>query len=567
MLCHTSPGWSLVEATGQSDDNFNSCSAVTRCSECVYDPADGLMPPALSCGWCASTGTCTEVNRSILSLYLLSDEMLNTSARKKRDNFCPDLRHRKHNPSCPDMSCSAAYRTNNIYFCRASSIVALVFACLLLPLNVAALLWARTITQLPWVYEPYLRTLVHNEKEHKNSDKEKYEAVLKEVKDKIDNEVHLRQNPRLATNSNNNSNNSNNSAPKLLRGKCPICGRVKPSLLGPGEVCVWCNAARLCFLPLTIGLLVMSLILIFSFVLSLKPWFSDVYFYVLLAFAYGAYLAAYVYLRHQSRVLIQPFRQSAGLDPQLAAENEVLLLLQSTLYVHLTVWLRGRNLLKVFPMLEPLRHRERAPTGTAAAHPNAGPAKAEHVVPKAPKPKKKPHVRFEEEMTTREEGKETEVVVDVDDEFPLPTAIPSDMNTPHFSRSTNSESMFSTSGYSPELSQLQHTVQSNTNHNNHNNGPSSQTHGMNSRVNIIEKVVDPIPPTLRKQKKTETLHLLSTDILSAQNRKILKETLFRDEIVLLVLPPSLFKNNARLRLASHQLDGGPLLWCLDWYPR
>jgi hypothetical protein len=161
-LCLAAPAHSL-----------NTCEAITRCSECVYDQTQGIMPPPLRCGWCASTQSCKVVNSSVLAYYGVTtgtttdkdgEEVAAALTPEEmaayRAAFCPDLRERNVNGVCPDMSCAAAKTTNNIYICRAPPLIALVFSCILFVLSLVVYVWMRTIRQLPWKYEPFLSDLL-----------------------------------------------------------------------------------------------------------------------------------------------------------------------------------------------------------------------------------------------------------------------------------------------------------------------------------------------------------------------------------------------------------------------
>lgn len=171
---------------------LNTCEEITRCSECVYDQTQGIMPPSLLCGWCESTRSCKQVNASVLAYYGATTASTNLNADDNgqdevnthtpeemaafRAAFCEDLRERDLNGVCPDMSCAAAKTTNNIYICRPPPLIALVFGCVLLVLTVVVYMWMRTIRQLPWKYEPFLSDLLEGRtrtyEEHSDHDRE-----------------------------------------------------------------------------------------------------------------------------------------------------------------------------------------------------------------------------------------------------------------------------------------------------------------------------------------------------------------------------------------------------------
>ncbi|KPA74938.1 hypothetical protein ABB37_08920 [Leptomonas pyrrhocoris] len=156
---------------------LNTCEEITRCSECVYDQTQGIMPPPLLCGWCESSHSCKEVNSTVLSYYGATLSPSPSTGDNDDDGqpvpthspeemaafraaFCEDLRERDLNGVCPDMSCAAARTTNNIYICRPPPLIALVVGCLLFVVTVAMYVWMRTIRQLPWKYEPFLSDLL-----------------------------------------------------------------------------------------------------------------------------------------------------------------------------------------------------------------------------------------------------------------------------------------------------------------------------------------------------------------------------------------------------------------------
>ncbi|KAK7197570.1 hypothetical protein NESM_000707200 [Novymonas esmeraldas] len=459
---------------------FNVCEDIDRCSECVFDQTDGLMPPPLQCGWCESTRSCKEVNATVLSYYRSSfvtsdvdgdgeEEVLHTPAEVAafRAAFCEDLREREFNPVCPDMFCSASRTTNNIYFCRAPSIIALVFACVLFLLSILLYVWMLAIQQLPWRYEPFLSDLLAGRQRSPDV------VIVGDDDDDDDNNVcdgggdgdvgggaqppRVPRHHRLATptlppprasaaapddqllsrgpsflaggsparaGGAGRDGGGGGAAAAAATGYCPVCKSRHPTRLGPGDVCFWCNVARFAFVPFTLVLVSSSAVLVLDIAVSLKPWFSDTYFAVVLIVAYVAYggLVWYVVRHHRRAPLFyfeteaerksnQPVwsatrrRRPTSLVPSAAASamnvaaggggasavdvdgdgdddaavaaqhphdvklqllNDARRNMASTTYLRLALRLRGRSLLKQFPELT----RYRAQLETMHVSPN-----------------------------------------------------------------------------------------------------------------------------------------------------------------------------------------------------
>ncbi|AIN95212.1 hypothetical protein LPMP_020320 [Leishmania panamensis] len=324
---------------------FNVCADISRCSECVFDQTDGLMPPPLMCGWCESTKTCKEVNSTVLSYYRSTlatggvggdgeagAEHTAAEIAAFRTQFCEDFRERNFNAVCPDMFCSASQTTNNIYICRAPSIAALVFGCILFLLSILMYLWMRTIHQLPWKYEPFLSDFLAGRYRRPDSavhgDDGDVAAVLGITPPSAKQKGHRAASPFCGRDSCANGFGKRDSAgggegassspaappppPKLrsnarppraassaassaatsivtaaaTTGHCPLCKCRHPVPLGPGDVCFWCNVARFAFVPVSLALLSSSIVIVLTFAASLKPWFSDAYFAEVLIVAY-----------------------------------------------------------------------------------------------------------------------------------------------------------------------------------------------------------------------------------------------------------------------------------------
>ncbi|KAG5508429.1 hypothetical protein JIQ42_08170 [Leishmania sp. Namibia] len=434
---------------------LNVCADISRCSECVFDQTDGFMPPPLMCGWCESTKTCKEVNKTVLSYYRITpaaggahagsgDGEGHTPAEIAafRARFCEDLRERSFNPSCPDMFCTASRTTNNIYICRAPSIIALVFGCTLFVLSILSYVWMKTIHQLPWKYEPFLSDILAGRYRRPDSagegadgggaldyhdtatvpsitrpsagqnecraaspwlrhgggtedfgELEGGDACERASSSPVVQQLHTGQNAFLPRAT------SVGAAPitttAAATGYCPICKCRHPVRLGPGDVCFWCNVARFVFVPFSLALLSSSIVIVLTFAVSLKPWFSDVYFAEVLIVAYLAFggFVRYV-VRHHCRVLLfqaeaepeahpqvlpppcAPLAAASGApvatdasaterdampSPQHAHRVRLQLLndarrnMASTVYLRLALRLRGRSLLDQLPQLKQYR--------------------------------------------------------------------------------------------------------------------------------------------------------------------------------------------------------------------
>lgn len=401
----------LLQCPGVSA--FNTCEEIQRCSECVFDQTDGLMPPPLICGWCESAQSCKEVNSTVLSFYRPESEYGDTDADGEvehtpeevaayRAAFCPDLRERNFNPLCSDMSCVASHTTNNIYICRAPPIVTLVFACILFVLTCLLYVWMLTLQQLPWKYEPFVSDLLAGRfRQPDESDADETELressahprrLLRQVtpeqiaatrpsavpvpadaivQPQAGGSARLAMSPiaqrgaatptttsathttaagggggalarqrggsavvvvvdpppmsrsphsaRAASPEGVSSAAAVNGAPTTAAaaaaataaaaaaaavaatGCCPVCKCRHPVHLGPGDVCFWCNVARFTFVPFSFCLLSSAIVIVLTFAVSLKPWFSDWYFTEVTVVAYAVYagLAWYVWGHHR----------------------------------------------------------------------------------------------------------------------------------------------------------------------------------------------------------------------------------------------------------------------------
>ncbi|KPI84262.1 hypothetical protein ABL78_6676 [Leptomonas seymouri] len=294
---------------------LNTCEEITRCSECVYDQTQGIMPPPLLCGWCESTQSCKQLNSTILAYYGVPTSTTAdgtgaevggyraADAKAFRASFCEDLRERDVNGVCPDMFCTASRTTDNIYICRPPAIIALVFGCILFVVSLAMYVWMHTIRQLPWKYEPFLSDMLEGTplplfQSHALEDVNHHCAD--ENRDEVDGA------PRAA------AATATATAAAAATGYCPICKCRQPACLGPGEVCFWCNVARFGFVPFFSSLISSVAVMVLNFTVSLKPWFADGYFASVLAIAYASYGALGVYMvRHHGRAPLFFFESEA----------------------------------------------------------------------------------------------------------------------------------------------------------------------------------------------------------------------------------------------------------------
>ncbi|CAJ1985713.1 hypothetical protein conserved [Leishmania donovani] len=335
----------LFSHTSPAAHAFNVCADISRCSECVFDQTDGLMPPPLMCGWCESTQTCKEVNSTVLSYYRTTPatggaggagdaevEHTPDEIAAFREQFCADFRERNFNAVCPDMFCTASKTTNNIYICRAPSIAALVLGCILFVLSILLYTWMQTIHQLPWKYEPFLSDLLAGRPRPPDpaGDDGDTEAIVDDCRDTaavpdINPPPSVQRGDSAASpfrdrdggtedfgeRGGDDGGEGVSSSPTAQRqqqqqpgqhallhraapivtttaatGYCPICRCRHPVPLGPGDVCFWCNVARFAFVPVSLALLSSSIVIVLSFAVSLKPWFADIYFTEVLVAAY-----------------------------------------------------------------------------------------------------------------------------------------------------------------------------------------------------------------------------------------------------------------------------------------
>ncbi|KAG5487944.1 hypothetical protein LSCM1_08259 [Leishmania martiniquensis] len=354
---------------------LNVCADISRCSECVLDQTDGLMPPPLMCGWCESTKTCMEVNRTVMSYYRTTPPAGGAHGDSDagpghtpaeiaafRASFCEDLRERNFNPSCPDMFCAASRTTNNIYICRAPPIIALVLGCILFVLSALSHAWMKTLHQLPWRYEPFLSDILAGRYRPPDSAGDSAQeggahdmATVPSIPRPPTgpNECHTgspfrshssetedfgelegsspgegalsspvaQQHQQIGSNAPPPRATAAAPPPTALAGTgyCPICKCLHPVRLGPGDVCFWCNVARFVFVPFSLALLSSTIVIVLTFAVSLKPWFSDVYFAEVLMVAYlasGGFVCHV--LRHHRRVLL--FRAETEAERQVSAE-------------------------------------------------------------------------------------------------------------------------------------------------------------------------------------------------------------------------------------------------------
>lgn len=295
------------------------CTAFTRCSECVFDSSDGVLSTPLTCSWCATSGQCFAASSS----NALS---------------CPDIRNTTYQPTCPDMQCSAANTSNNIYFCRGPVIAALVFGILLLIFNGFFFGWLMAIWQLPWRYAN-INQIVGDYVTRSGS-------ILASLSAPPIIDVTLKSRAGDRTGS-----------------SCPICKVLQADPLGPGEVCFWCDVARYAFAPFYIGMIGAVLTIVLVFCLPLKPWFSDWYYALLLCVPYVSYTVfiGYIFICRVSII---------GDSSQ-----------KSTTFFQLAWVLRGRCIKQVFPHID----EAKAAPGTSAPAPAPSGQSSAALAPAAPK--------------------------------------------------------------------------------------------------------------------------------------------------------------------------------------
>ena len=268
-----------------------SCAAFTRCSECVYDSSDGVLSTPLPCSWCETTQTC----------YLYTDPATAS---------CPILRNTTQNPMCNDMPCAAAWTTNNLYFCRGTNIAALFFSLVLIFINVLFYIWLCAVIQLPWRYQN-INQIVDSWFSVSGTS-----SVLKAI----------------TTNSTVTSTSLRSKAGARTSSSCPICKVMQADTLGPGQVCFWCDVARYAFIPFYIGVTCNLVVLVVVFFLSVKPWFVDAYYAVLLTIPYVIYTLFILYIYFCRVSILNDTSQKL------------------TTFVMLAILLHGRSIRKVFNM-------------------------------------------------------------------------------------------------------------------------------------------------------------------------------------------------------------------------
>jgi hypothetical protein len=215
---------------------------------------------------------------------------------------------------CDDMNCAAAWTTNNLYFCRGTNISALFFALILIFINVLYYGWLVTIIQLPWQYQNI------NEIVDSWFSIEGTASMLKAF------------NPSLTGPPPSKSLRIKSAS--RTSSSCPICKMVMANPLGPGEVSFWCDVARYAFIPFFIGVTCNGIVLIVVFFLSLKPWFVDGYYAVLLAVPFATYTLTALYIYFCRFSILGDTSQKC------------------TTFVTLAILLRGRSIRKVFNMEE-----------------------------------------------------------------------------------------------------------------------------------------------------------------------------------------------------------------------
>jgi hypothetical protein len=280
----------VLQVTSQAP----SCSSFSRCSECVYDSSDGVLSTPLPCSWCETTQTC-----------LLFTDAATAS--------CPILRNATLNPVCDDMQCAAAWTTNNLYFCRGTNISALFFALILVFINVLYYGWLVTIIQLPWQYQNI------NEVVDSWFSIEGTASMLKAF--------NVSSAPPVSSLRIKSASRTSSS--------CPICKMTMANPLGPGQVSFWCDVARYAFFPFFVGVTCNIVVLVVIFFLSVKPWFVDGYYAVMLTVPFVTYTLTALYIYFCRFSILGDTSQKC------------------TTFVTLAILLRGRSIRRVFNMEDP----------------------------------------------------------------------------------------------------------------------------------------------------------------------------------------------------------------------
>jgi hypothetical protein len=261
------------------------CAQYSRCSECVYDSTSVVMNrrTIVACAWCPQTSTCA---------YDFG-------------NTCPSNRTLTVNNQCEDMTCSAARVTGNIYLCRIGMMFALFLSIVLILLGGVYGLWYRVIQQAPWRYdnlESALRLLCDTHSGPWNaSQKAPRPDIL-----------------------------SADPAYQITKKEQKRSTYDEWAFGSTVEERFWTYVKRYAFFPLAISVIAGVLSTFLLFTASIRPYFADMYYALLLLSGYGSLGAMLTYVR-----LFQPTSASAA--PQL--------------WIDLAIFLRGRNIDKAFPVI------------------------------------------------------------------------------------------------------------------------------------------------------------------------------------------------------------------------
>ena len=262
------------------------CAEYTRCSECVYDATSVVMNrrTTFNCIWCPKTGKC---------------------AADLAPGSCPSNRTLTHNAECDDMQCAGAKFSGNIYMCRPGMVFAIIFSVFLIIISAVYALWYRVIQQGPWRY------------------------------DNLDNALN-----RLCETHGGAWNASQKAARPEILSADPIYVITKKeqkrstydewAFGSTEEERFWTNVKRYAFFPLAVGLLTGVISTVLLFTSSIRPFFADPYYALVLIFGYGSIGVMVLYVR-----LFQPIADAGGVPET---------------WINLAMFLRGRSIEKAFPI-------------------------------------------------------------------------------------------------------------------------------------------------------------------------------------------------------------------------
>lgn len=240
----------LILALG-SEVALAQCSQFSRCSECTLDATVFANDVPLACSWCSDTSSCVD-----------------SSATTCQGAITPATGSQQ----CPD-TCALARVSGNIYLCRPGMIVSFLFALILLLSSAAFFVWLRALQQRPWRFvniHDVADTVISREG---GALRDLFAPVPKSIESEL---RRTSQEDLIATR---DADGIEGGGPRYT---CPICDTPETRMLGPGEVCFWCSVLRWGLFPFAAGITSSVLCILLLLAVSIKPWFADVYYAVML---------------------------------------------------------------------------------------------------------------------------------------------------------------------------------------------------------------------------------------------------------------------------------------------